>query len=164
MPMVQFVEISDADFKMWEEAAIADYALEKVKAGNDAVSPDRAREEFTSLLPQGKSTRNNFVYSIVDEKDNERRVGIIWYAVDSQHFPRNTVFIYDIVIDEDMRGKGYGRASLLLLEDRARALGKQRMALHVFGHNERARRLYEELGYRPASIMMAKELHPFSVD
>jgi ribosomal protein S18 acetylase RimI-like enzyme len=78
--------------------------------------------------------------------------------VDSEQFPKDTLFIYDIVIEEHLRGKGYGRAALLLLEDVARALGKRRISLHVFAHNDRARRLYEELGYRPTNIVMAKEL------
>ena len=50
---------------------------------------------------------------------------------DTPEFPKNTLFIYDIVIEEHRRGKGYGKAALLLLEDRARALGKRRIALHV---------------------------------
>jgi RimJ/RimL family protein N-acetyltransferase len=156
--MVRFVEVSDADFRRWEEESIADYALERVKAGNDDASSDRPREEFRSLLPQGKATRNNYIYSVVDEKDNDRKVGIIWYAVDSQQFPKDTLYIYDIVIEERFRGKGHGKAALLLLEDMARALEKRRISLHVFAHNERARRLYEELGYKPTNIVMSKAL------
>jgi len=161
--MVRFVEVNDTDFRLWEEESIADYAQERVKAGNDDASSDHAREDFVSLLPQGRFTKNNYIFSIADEKDNDRKVGIIWYAVDGASFPKNTLYIYDIVIDEDKRGKGFGRASLLLLEDRARALGKRRIALHVFAHNERARRLYDELGYVPTNIVMAKELGPTSV-
>lgn len=134
-----------------------------MKAGNDGASSDHAREDFVSLLPQGRFTKNNYIFSIADEKDNDRKVGIIWYAVDGASFPKNTLYIYDIVIDDDKRSKGFGRASLLLLEDRARALGKRRIALHVFAHNERARRLYDELGYVPTNIVMAKELGPTSV-
>jgi ribosomal protein S18 acetylase RimI-like enzyme len=156
--MVRFIDISEADFKRWEEASLAEYALERVKAGNDDVSSNNPREEFRSLLPQGRFTKNNYIYSIADEKDNDRKVGIIWYAVDGQQFPKNTLFIYDIAIEEHLRGKGYGRAALLLLEDMARALEKRRIALHVFAHNKRALRLYEELGYKPTNIVMAKEL------
>jgi RimJ/RimL family protein N-acetyltransferase len=156
--MVRFVEVSDAEFRQWEEASIADYARERVKAGNDDASSDRPREEFRSLLPQGRFTKNNYIYSIIDEKDNDRRVGMIWYAVESPELSKDTLFIYDIVIEEHLRGKGYGKASLLLLEDRARALQKRKIALHVFAHNARARRLYENLGYKPTNIMMSKDL------
>jgi RimJ/RimL family protein N-acetyltransferase len=158
--MVKFIEISEADFQRWEEASITEYFEERVEAGNadEAESPERSRDEFVSLLPEGRFTKNNYVYSIADEKDADRVVGIIWYAVDHPDFPKNTLYIYDIRIEEQLRGRGYGRAALLLLEERARALGKRRIALHVFAHNERAHRLYEELGYKPTNIVMAKEL------
>jgi RimJ/RimL family protein N-acetyltransferase len=157
--MIRFVEITEADFQKWEEESIVEYFAERIKAGNDdSDSPERSRDEFTSLLPQGRFTENNYIYSIVDEKDSDRKVGMIWYAADSRNFPKDTVFIYDIRIDEGQRGKGYGRAALQLLEDKAREMGKQRIALHVFAHNERARALYEDLGYKPTNIVMAKEL------
>ena len=58
-----------------------------------------------------------------------------------------------------MRGRGFGRRLMeLLREDRAAALGLRRIELNVFGHNEVARRLYEELGYVEMSRQLFKEL------
>lgn len=157
--MVELVEIDDADFQAWKQMAVDEYFTERVRAGNDGPdSPDHSRIEFESLLPYGRLTKNNYIFSIVDEKQGSRKVGILWYAADAPDLPRDTLFLYDIRIDEGMRGKGYGKATMLLLEQRAKELGKKRIALHVFAHNERAHRLYEELGYRPTNIMMAKEL------
>jgi RimJ/RimL family protein N-acetyltransferase len=157
--MVKFIEMEEADFQAWKKMAIADYFADRVRAGNDSPdTPDRSRDEFESLLPYGRLTRNNYLYSIVDEKGGDRKVGVMWYAVEGHNFPSDTVFLYDIWIEESMRGKGYGRAALLLLEKRAKGLGKKRVALHVFAHNERARRLYDELGYKPTNIMMVKDL------
>ena len=151
--------IEEADFQAWKRMAVADYFADRIRAGNDSPdTPDRSRDEFESLLPYGRLTPKNYIYSIVDENDGNRKVGIVWYAVEGRSFPSDTVFLYDIWIEESMRGKGYGRAALLLLEERARELGKRRIALHVFAHNERARRLYDELGYKPTNIMMTKEL------
>lgn len=157
--MVKFVEISDADFQAWKERAIAEYFADRLKAGNDLPdSPGNSREEFESLLPYGRLTRNNYIFHIVDEDEGDRKVGIIWYAVDSRAFPSNSVFLYDIEVDREMRGRGYGTAALRLLEEKAKGLGKKRIALHVFAHNARARSLYEELGYRPTNIVMAKDV------
>lgn len=157
--MVKFVAMDEDDFQAWKTMAVADYFADRVRAGNDTPdSPDRSRIEFESLLPYGRLTPNNHIYSIVDENDDNHKVGIMWYAVEGHNFPSDTVFLYDIWINESKRGKGYGRAALLLLEERARELGKKRIALHVFAHNERARRLYEELGYKPTNIMMTKDL------
>lgn len=157
--MVKFIAIDEADFQAWKTMAISDYFADRVRAGNDSPdSPHRSRFEFESLLPYGRLTKDNYIYSVVDEDDDDRKVGIVWYAVEGHNFPNDTMFLYDIWIEESMRGKGYGRAALLLLEERARVLGKKRIALHVFAHNERARRLYDELGYKPTNIMMTKDL------
>jgi ribosomal protein S18 acetylase RimI-like enzyme len=43
-------------------------------------------------------------------------------------------------------------------EDEARRLGVDTIRLHVFGHNTRARPLYDKLGYEPTNIMMSKTL------
>jgi RimJ/RimL family protein N-acetyltransferase len=157
--MVKLVEIDEADFQAWKQMAIVEYFTERVRAGNDGPdSPDRSRSEFESLLPYGRLTRDNYIFSIVDEKLDDRKVGVLWYAADTPDLPPDTLFLYGIRIDEGMRGKGYGKATMLLLEQRAKELGKERIALHVFAHNQPARRLYEELGYKPTNIVMAKEL------
>ncbi len=68
------------------------------------------------------------------------------------------MFIYDFVIDEAHRRKGYGEQAKLAAEVQARALGYDTIALHVFGHNHAARALYEKLGYEITNINMAKKL------
>jgi RimJ/RimL family protein N-acetyltransferase len=67
-----------------------------------------------------------------------------------------SLWIYDIVVHERFRRRGYATRILHLLEDKARQLGAERVELHVFGHNHGARALYEKLGYTPTSIVMAK--------
>ena len=37
-------------------------------------------------------------------------------------------------------------------------MGLPGIGLHVFGHNDGARRLYERLGYEPVNIFMYKQL------
>ncbi|HSO28244.1 MAG TPA: GNAT family N-acetyltransferase, partial [Anaerolineales bacterium] len=69
-----------------------------------------------------------------------------------------TAFIYDFVIDEAYRRRGYGRLALLALEDKAREMGIDQIALHVFGHNHAARALYESVGYQVTNLQMAKAL------
>lgn len=156
--MVKFIEITDEDFQRWKERAIVEYQSEKARAGNVEDGPGGSRMEFDALLPQGRLTKNHYIYSIADENDRDRKVGIIWYALGAPNQPEGTIFLYDIEVEPAFRGRGYGRAALRLLEHRAKEMGAGRIALHVFGHNERARKLYELLGYRPTNVMMAKEL------
>ena len=54
------------------------------------------------------------------------------------------------------RGRGYGKAAMLLAEEEARRHGLDRVALNVFGANEVARRLYRSLGYEENAVAMSK--------
>jgi ribosomal protein S18 acetylase RimI-like enzyme len=85
-------------------------------------------------------------------------VGTVWFALRDSGVGRS-VWIYDIIINENFRRKGYASRTLELVEDRARALGAKSVELHVFGHNQGARALYEKVGYKEMSITMAKPIH-----
>jgi ribosomal protein S18 acetylase RimI-like enzyme len=76
--------------------------------------------------------------------------------------------VYDISIDPDQQGRGYGRAAMRLAEDEARARGMDRIELNVFGGNEVARGLYRSMGYVETSAQSGRtwprlRLHPRGV-
>ena len=52
-----------------------------------------------------------------------------------------------IMLCQGYRGQGIGRRLMLALEGQARALGKRRIDLTVWGANAAARHLYSSLGY-----------------
>jgi ribosomal protein S18 acetylase RimI-like enzyme len=73
---------------------------------------------------------------------------------------QRSLFIYDIHVDDAYRGRGYGKAAMLLAEEEARRRGIEHIALNVFGRNTVARRLYLSLGYAENAIAMSKSLSP----
>ena len=150
--------MTDKEFKDYLDFAIQDYADGKIKAGN--YSPESglegARKEFANYLPDGRFTKDQHLFSVVDEVSGES-VGMIWFATNMLNVP-NSAFIYDIRIDEKFQGQGYGTAAMLLLETKVKEFGKEKILLHVFAHNDGARKLYEKLGYVATNIMMAKSL------
>jgi RimJ/RimL family protein N-acetyltransferase len=150
--------MTEPDFAIWKEQAIAGYAADKMKAGNDTENEaiERSKKEFDSLLPDGLKTKGHRLFSVVDEGTGQK-VGMVWYG-DPPGRTNDMIWIYDIRIDASQRGKGYGTAVLKLVEDGARELGKKRVGLHVFGHNYRAMKLYEGLGYKATNVSMAKHL------
>jgi len=89
--------------------------------------------------------------------EGELPVGHLWIAETGVDGFRS-VFIYDVRLREDARGRGVGRRVMELAEDVARRLGARDLELHVFAPNARARRLYESLGYRSTSLGMRKTL------
>ncbi len=70
----------------------------------------------------------------------------------------DSLFIYDIEIDEAHRGRGLGRATMLAAEEVARRDGWSAIRLNVFGGNTAAESLYRSLGYETDSILMSKSL------
>ena len=66
------------------------------------------------------------------------------------------MWVYDIEIDPEHRGRGLGRDAMRLAEEEARRLGRQRIKLNVFARNAVARALYLSLGFEEMSIQMSK--------
>ncbi len=144
--------INQKEFEEYLIKSIDSYANELLKSG--MVPEDKVHQEakatFERILPDGFATKDNYFFHAYDQ---ETMVGFIWYGM-----RKDTAFIYDFYILENMRRKGYGRQVMLACEEDAKAKGATAIALHVFGHNIAARALYESIGYVPKSIQMKKEL------
>ena len=155
--MVSLEPMEPDAWEAWRTASIRDYAAEKVQAGtwSPESAADRAEDEFAQLLPDGQDTAAHEFRSIVS--DAGETVGTLWFAARDEG-GRAAAFIYDIVIDADQRGRGYGRAAMEALEPLARSLGFDTIRLHVFGHNAVARHLYQSVGYIETDVGMLKRL------
>ncbi|WP_223484036.1 GNAT family N-acetyltransferase [Pseudomonas sp. A-RE-19] len=155
---VTLAPMDNADFVTFAERAVAEYGQGMVASGEWASeeASQKSRNVFEQLLPQGLQTENNQLWVI---KDEDRRVGELWLA--QRHAgTRPIVFILDLYIEPGERRQGYARQSMLAAEAWARQTGCEEVRLHVFGRNDAARRLYEQLGYGVASLTMAKPLLP----
>lgn len=58
-----------------------------------------------------------------------------------------------LAVDPEFEGRGAGRALMGALIDLARERGGRRITLRVFAPNERARRLYERLGFEVEGVL-----------
>jgi ribosomal protein S18 acetylase RimI-like enzyme len=154
---MRLVPMTQAEYDRWIEQSIKDYAEDKIKSGTWL--PDEALErsaaDFHRLLPDGLDSKDQHLYRLEDETA-AKKVGMIWVA--SVNWGKPMAFIYDVIIDEDQRGKGYGKQAMLALEDVVRGMGLDEIGLHVFGHNTIARDLYLKAGYEITDISMAKKL------
>jgi ribosomal protein S18 acetylase RimI-like enzyme len=148
--------MTDREFAAFRARAVHDYAIEKVAAGEwpQERAAALAEEQTATLLPDGKSTDGMFI--VMAEVEEIGPVGYAWLALNRPEV--SSAWIYDIAIDEEHRGKGYGRALLNGLEQVAREHDLESIALNVFAGNDYARRLYERAGYHPTSIHMSKRL------
>ncbi|MSP14518.1 MAG: GNAT family N-acetyltransferase [Chloroflexi bacterium] len=156
--MIRLVPMNGEDFQSWLVQTIQEYAAEKVQAGNWSASNalELSQSEFQELLPDGLSTKNQYLFTLVDA-DLAEKVGMIWFALLARRSGRE-VFIYDFVVFEPFRRRGYGAQALYALEEKVKELGINRICLHVFGHNHAARALYEKVGYAITNINMSKQI------
>jgi RimJ/RimL family protein N-acetyltransferase len=149
---VRLVELDETPFREYRKHLVRDYAANKVRAGVWSKSEAETNAAIDGLLPEGHATPDHLLYSVRDESV-PAEVGKLWIS------PRDSgrsLWIYDIIVHERFRRRGYASRILHLIENKARELGAAKVELHVFGHNHGARALYEKLGYTATSIVMAK--------
>lgn len=85
-------------------------------------------------------------------KHVEKVVGTAPYIVKEA---RDDEFYLDtLVIQEEYRGRGMGKALLRAFEEASKSRGHDKMALLVDEENHRARELYESIGYRQDGTVM----------
>ena len=143
------------EFSNYRDYFIVDYAIEI--AANYGYSPEKSRsialKELLEDLPQTISTPDNFLYCIEDE--GKKTIGYLWYKLLDKG---ETAFILDFVVFEKLRGLGYGKRALLVLEKQLFQSGVAQIKLRVAYDNHQALRLYEKLGFNITGYNMVKIL------
>ena len=132
------------------------YAYDMVVHGGmlPAAAEQKSHDDHAAILPEGLGTPGHAIFVV---EAGEAAVGHLWVA--ERGTPkRRTLFVYGIEIDEEHRGRGFGRAAMLLAEGEARSRQIGRVELNVFGGNDVARGLYRSLDYVETSVQMAKVL------
>ncbi|ECH7282826.1 GNAT family N-acetyltransferase [Listeria monocytogenes] len=144
-----------SDLEDFLSTAITDYANEKVEAGtwDEEEALAKSQGSFNKLLYDGITTPNEYLYSIISGE----KIGYIWFHVDETRSGKHA-FIYDFVIFEAFRGKGFGTKTLEALDKLAKDMEITKIELHVFAHNQTAIGLYNKVGFQNTDITMAKYL------
>jgi len=147
--------ITAAEYDAWLERVIPAYADEKVASGQWPASSalERSLKEFAELLPRGRDTESNHIYTVLGAEGEG--VGTLWIAI-KDRADRRIAYVYDVVIAPKHRRRGHAVRAFQALEQEAARLGLGGIALHVFGHNHEAQALYRKLGYVATNISMFK--------
>ncbi len=155
--MIELVPMDEQDLEEYLKTAIENYANEKVKSGtwgrDEAM--EMSKDEFKKHLPDGIKTKGQYLYTARDAATN-RKIGMIWIGIGETEI--TGAWIWDFLIYESERGKGFGTQTLRALDDTLAKLGQRRVLLHVFGHNEIAINLYKKSGYHIIDLWMSKEI------
>ena len=156
--MVRLEKMAAEDFDTYIEKLTANYAKDNVRSGRwtREEALEKSVSQINSLLPEGIETQNHVFFSIVDEGTGDV-VGYIWLHVVPGEGHKKA-FIYDLIIFEKFRKRGYGRAALVALEEYAKEKRIASISLHVFAHNAAALSLYRKMGYEVTSMNMKKNI------
>ncbi len=148
------------------EGEAAEYGQAKARAGFWAVDValDRAREEIASLVGPDPTKRGHAFYFGLDA--DGRRVGWTWVGpIPGARRSRTKRWLFQIIVEEALRGRGYGRSLLTAVERRLAKQGVRELRLNVFRYNTVAIALYKSAGYdvtrdEPRNLEMRKLLAP----
>lgn len=136
--------MTPAEYPDWLTSEKAAYVGDIVRAG--ALSPEEAvrksDQDFAKLLPEGLATPGNTF--LVLEASGEQ-IGTGWLK--HGHLPEVT-YGFSLYIQEQHRGKGFGRAAMAAGEQAALAAGDSQLMFTVWGGNEVAMNLYTSAGYQ----------------
>ncbi|MFV0137056.1 GNAT family N-acetyltransferase [Streptomyces sp. HMX87] len=140
-----------AEFDAWEAHESEQYVRTWTDRGvPEAEARAKARRDRETLLPDGAATRD-MLFSVLEHEGV--RVGTLWLALRGE-----VAYVFDVETDPAHRGRGHGRALMLLAEAQAITAGRRVLGLNVFAGNTAAERLYESLGYRTTQYSLYKPL------
>lgn len=153
--MIHFEPMPPEDFADYWKYSVESWArdMKRAKLIDENMTFEEAEAHVRQFIPEGMKTPGHFFMYLCD---GDERVGRIWLEVRKRGVVE--AYLWDIVIEEEFRGKGYGGKAMILLEEYARERGAVKISLNVFASNDIARRLYRNSGYREAAISMIKEL------
>lgn len=116
--------------------------------------PDATPKGFRALLPHMVAEGKRCV--VCEDAQGFRacafvsRLVQIWCGVHDE--------VEAFVVDESVRGQGYGRQLLLFIEEEALKDGVERVLLKSYAANHKARQFYERYGFRSPGVICVKAL------
>jgi len=152
--MLRLRPLTRDEFDAWLPRQVAAYAARVAASGLlPAAARQQAEQDHARSFARGFATPGQLVFRIMA---GETAVGWLWLAVPAAGPDPLMAWVYQIEVQDGFRGRGYGRAAMLLAEGEARARGMTSLGLNVHGRNTVARSLYESLGYQVTAQQMKK--------
>jgi ribosomal protein S18 acetylase RimI-like enzyme len=145
------------EIEAWLPRLAAEYAAKIAESG--ALPPDEARRkaenDLRRQLTAGPDRAGQLIFRVMI---GPQPVGWLWLVVPYPGGDPSMAWVNNVEIDEEFRGRGYGRQAMLLAEREAAARGMTSVGLNVHGQNTIARGLYDSLGYQVTAQQMKKVL------
>jgi len=153
-PEVEFEPMTGDVLAAWLERSRTDYVAERMDSGDSADEAEaNAAAAHERLMPGGVPAPGQLIGHV---RGPEGIIGHLWLGPAGSDPAR--WWVWDVAIEPEFRGRGFGRAAMELADRLARAQGAKTIGLNVFGRNTVARNLYASLGYEESAVQMRKDL------
>ena len=138
------LRMTQAEFADWRAETVRGYAADIVESGTlpAAEAAVAAATQFDQLIPDGLLTEDHSFLCLCASGEV---VATNWLG---HHRSPGTSWVFGVETHENHRGKGYGRAAMIVGERATLAAGDTHLGLNVFGHNDVAIAMYVGMGYR----------------
>ena len=115
-----------------------------------------AEKALHDTFPDGL-TNTTHQLMCIDIKEGKKvtHVGYLWHAINQSD---KSTFIYDFYISLDHRSKGYGKKAIDEFTRQMQAIEIEDIKLRVAFHNDRALKLYQEVGFLITGYNMSKKI------
>lgn len=144
------------EYGAWRQLAVEEYAVaDLARSGGDrALALQRSLEAYARFLPDGAATADTRLLTLTLDG---APAGDLWVrhhrARHREDGATDQTFTFDVEVAQAVRGRGLGRAAMLVAERAALEVGDRQLGLNVFGDNLVATGLYRSLGYHARSTV-----------
>ena len=105
-----------------------------------------------------EGNKDNAIY-IAEDTENQEQLGFIFLEVGTDYYhPEPHGHIADIIVSPTARGRGIGKMLMKKAEEWTKDNGYSLLTLNVFNDNDKARKLYSSLGFKPDMTKYGKTL------
>ncbi|MBU2713185.1 GNAT family N-acetyltransferase [Zooshikella harenae] len=156
--MVVLRDMRQEEYSAYCQYFIDDYSKEiVVNYGHSMeLAIELAKKDLKRCFPKGLEDSEHTLLCIDAEiKGKSSLVGYLWHSVNASE---NSTFIYDFYISSEHRSQGFGKQAISALEKQLQLAGINQIKLRVAYRNERALKLYKEVGFVITGFNMSKTI------
>lgn len=156
LKIMKLIPKTKAEMERFFKVSIEDYAQGLSKAYDKDINETRARSknDIEQLFKTERENETHKVLAVIAE-DGQTELGGIWYMENTEN---KDAYIFQILIYEEYRGKGFGKAALDQFHEICKREGLHKVSLSVFGWNHLAFEMYKKANYKITRILMRKLL------
>lgn len=156
--MVELRKMRPDEYTAYCQYFIDDYSQEIAANYGHSIemATEQAKKELNRCFPNGLEGSEHELLCIDAEVEGQFiLVGYLWHSVNVSD---QSTFIYDFFVSSEYRGFGFGTQAISALEKQMQDAGVKQIKLRVAYQNERALKLYQEVGFVITGFNMSKKV------